>query len=181
MNVLKNNIKIIVLIIILILISSGISVFATSTYFANQVSYTTNKNAEIKTVEEALNDLYKNKNKKAKITNTVVKEIAYLGGDGAVNWNEQEYSKPGYGTLKIDATNIPNYEKLSINNFSIVINRMQVYYTSSSGTNNSGVDASIVSYENGILTINIPRHVRSSGNGTIYANLSIVAHYIDYE
>ena len=58
MNVLKNSIKWIVLIIIFIVISSGISVFATSTYFANQVNYTTNKNTEIRTVEEALNDLY---------------------------------------------------------------------------------------------------------------------------
>lgn len=61
MNVLKNNIKLIILIIILIIISSGISVFATSTYFANQVNYTTSKNGEIKTVADALNDLYSNK------------------------------------------------------------------------------------------------------------------------
>ena len=53
MGYLKKNIKWIILVIVLIIIASGISVYATTTYLANQVIY-----KDGKTVEEALNDLY---------------------------------------------------------------------------------------------------------------------------
>lgn len=53
MNILKNNIKLIILIIILVIISSGISVFATYNYLASDIKYTDNKS-----VSDALNELY---------------------------------------------------------------------------------------------------------------------------
>ena len=53
MEILKKNIKCIVLAIALIIIVSGASVYATSTYLASQVKYT-----DTKTVEQALNELY---------------------------------------------------------------------------------------------------------------------------
>ena len=57
MNLLKNNFRLIVFIIILILVSSGIGVFATYNYLASDVKYTDDKS-----VADALNDLYANKN-----------------------------------------------------------------------------------------------------------------------
>lgn len=53
MNLLKNNFRLIVFIIILILVSSGISVFATYNYLASDIKYTDDKS-----VADALNDLY---------------------------------------------------------------------------------------------------------------------------
>ena len=49
----KRNIKCIIIVIILMIIVSGVSVYATNTYLASQVTY-----KEDKSVEEALNDLY---------------------------------------------------------------------------------------------------------------------------
>lgn len=58
MRIVKKNIRWIILVIVLMIIVSGISVYATSTYLASQVTY-----KEGKTVEQALNDLYsKSKN-----------------------------------------------------------------------------------------------------------------------
>ena len=54
----NNRIALIVLIVVLLLITSGISVYATTTYFASQITYKDNK-----TVEYALNDLYTKSNK----------------------------------------------------------------------------------------------------------------------
>ena len=62
MNFIKKNIKLIIGIIIGAILISGISVYATSTIMANQVTY---KNG--KTVEQALNELYGRKVKILKI------------------------------------------------------------------------------------------------------------------
>lgn len=56
MNFLKKNIKWIILVIILMIIVSGVSAYATSTYLASQVVY-----KDGKTVANALDDLYRNK------------------------------------------------------------------------------------------------------------------------
>ena len=37
------------------------------------------------------------------------------------------------------------------------------------------------SYEDGYLTINIPRHIRNSGQGSINAKISIVAYYVELQ
>lgn len=58
MKFLKRNKKIIIGILIGAILAGGIVYAATS---ADKVTYTTNKNIEVKNVEEALNDLYNNK------------------------------------------------------------------------------------------------------------------------
>ena len=57
MKFLKNNSKLIVGFIVGVIVASSITVFAYS-YFANQVSYTTDNNSNVTNVSEALNDLY---------------------------------------------------------------------------------------------------------------------------
>ena len=55
MEILKRNTKWILGVIVLVVLVSGVSVYATTTYLASQVTY-----KDGKTVEEALNELYKN-------------------------------------------------------------------------------------------------------------------------
>ena len=62
MNTLKKNFKWIILVIILIIIASGISVYATSTYLATNVNYT--RNNTTKSVSDALDELYSMKDNK---------------------------------------------------------------------------------------------------------------------
>ena len=62
MNILKKNIKWIVLIVMGIVISSGVSIYATSNYLATQVNYTRN-NTTI-SVSNALDQLYAMKDNK---------------------------------------------------------------------------------------------------------------------
>lgn len=57
MKFLKNNLKLVIGLIIGAILASGITVYATTTYLANQVIYT-REGTDIKNVEEALNDLY---------------------------------------------------------------------------------------------------------------------------
>lgn len=71
MNILKNNIKVIVSIIILILIFSGISVFATYNYIASDIKYTDNK-----TVTDALNDLYGKMSKNDKVVLSINQTVS---------------------------------------------------------------------------------------------------------
>ncbi len=59
MKFIKKNIKFIVGIIIGMLLVSGVSVYATYKYFANEVSYT--KDGTEISVTDALNELYANK------------------------------------------------------------------------------------------------------------------------
>ena len=65
MGVIRKNIRWIILVIILMIIVSGVSVYATNTYLASQVTY-----KDGKTVEEALNELY-NKQKTKKIESII--------------------------------------------------------------------------------------------------------------
>ena len=66
MEFIKRNIKWIILVIILMVIVSGVSVYATTTYLASQVNYT-KQNGKTITVSEALNDLYNKKNSDIKL------------------------------------------------------------------------------------------------------------------
>ena len=63
MNFAKKNSRWIITIIVSIILASGISVYATTTYLASQINYTTEKNAEIENVEDALDELYTKTNK----------------------------------------------------------------------------------------------------------------------
>ena len=62
MDILKKNIKWIILVIVLIMVASGISVYATSNYLATQVNYT--RNNTTKSVSDALDELYSMKDNK---------------------------------------------------------------------------------------------------------------------
>ena len=71
----RNGVKLIIQIITiisLIIVVSGVSVYATATYMANQVGYTTDKNGKILTVEDALNDLYNNINTSADVNTEII-------------------------------------------------------------------------------------------------------------
>jgi len=130
----------------------------------------------------AYEDGYKKGQESAKIVRQVITSFKYSGHDVAEDWASSENPYYGYGTKQIDVTQIPNYDKLTKDNFCIELNNIEVAFGSSiSNINNAGVTATIVSYENGILTINIPRHVRNSYHGTAHLGISIVAYYIDYE
>ena len=64
MNILKNNFRLIIFAIILILVSSGIGVFAAYNYLASDIKYTNDKS-----VSDALNDLYLKYNDKENYDN----------------------------------------------------------------------------------------------------------------
>lgn len=74
MRFIKNNLKVIIAFIVGVILAGGI-VYATTS--ASQVSYTTDKNLEINTVAEALNDLYNKQisNGKAEYWNKGVENI----------------------------------------------------------------------------------------------------------
>ena len=73
----KNKLKYILIVGITAIICISGTAFAALQYQANSVSYTTAKNAEIKNVEEALNDLYKELN-----NNSTLSYITTLGSTG---------------------------------------------------------------------------------------------------
>lgn len=70
MNFLKNNIRIIIGLIIGVLIASGITVYAYS-YIASDISYTKPGTETAISVEEALNDLYSKSNKTSQQVTTL--------------------------------------------------------------------------------------------------------------
>ena len=58
MKFIKNNLKVIIAFVLGAILTGGIVYAAVS---ASEVSYTTNKNASVKNVEQALNELYNRK------------------------------------------------------------------------------------------------------------------------
>lgn len=120
MNILKNNIKRIVLIIILILISSGIGVFATYNYLASDVKYTDDKS-----VADALNDLYEKK-KNYILPNGII-NITENGNHDVANYSTAninvipqnseiiyESSTEGTETYTIKETDVEKYSMLFV-------------------------------------------------------------------
>ena len=95
MKFLKNNLKLIIGLIVGAILAGGIVYAAIS---AREVTYTTSKNAQVQTVADALNDLYKNK----KETFTKVATDLSSRYDQTVN-----------------LTNLPNYTELTTDNFFI--------------------------------------------------------------
>lgn len=94
-----------------------------------------------------------------------------------------EYSISNNGEKQIDIRNVPNYDKLSKDDFHIEIKTL-VVYLNGQGTatvNNDGVTFSIKEYKDGILTIDLPKHVRNLYGAYAVLNLDIVVYYIDYE
>lgn len=74
MKFIKENIIVIMIIIVVMIIVSGISVYATYMYFAKDVSYTKD-GTQVENVEQALNELYRNK----KETSDIEQEITTNG------------------------------------------------------------------------------------------------------
>lgn len=95
MNYIKKHMQLIVGMFIVILLVSGVSAYATYTYFATDVSYI--RNGTVISVTDALNDLYDEKK------NTVKK--VYLGE------YDSRYSKT------IDVSKYEGYQDFTINNF----------------------------------------------------------------
>ena len=71
MKFIKSNLKLIIGFIVGIILASGITVYAYS-YFASDVGYTTNKNGQVQTVADALNDLYGKINNSQTVSGTGV-------------------------------------------------------------------------------------------------------------
>ena len=111
MNFVKKNYKLIIGILIGVVFISGISVYATSQYLASKVSYTTEKNGKIQTVEEALNDLYTNK------TSSSAKYIGTYTSESVANSNN--------GTLTIPSVEEGSYLLLCFRTF---VNASKDYY-----------------------------------------------------
>ena len=98
MKFLKRNIKLFVGIIIGVLIAGGI-VYA-ATINAREVDYTTSKNGEVSTVEQALNDLY-----------------------NMMNSNTFEFGQPTFETYKGDRQNISVTKKVNSGKYLVAVSR----------------------------------------------------------
>ena len=98
MNFLRNNLKVIIGFLIGVVLASSITVYAAN-YFAKDITYT-REGTNIKSVEDALNDLYKNK-----IITPLNMELK-----GVVIGSNVERSS--YDAIKLDDLN--NYKKLTI-------------------------------------------------------------------
>lgn len=86
-KVFKNNIKIILAVIIAIVITGGISVYATASILANDVGYT-KQGTDVTNVAEALNDLYSKIGNKIIFSGTVGYEV--YGGTFYYDFNSND-------------------------------------------------------------------------------------------
>ena len=92
-KIIKDNIKIILAVVIAVIITSGISVYATYQYFAKDIGYTKKDGSQV-SVEAALNELYvKSKN----ISSEVVASQQYTQSTNNPTGNiEYTFEKKGY-------------------------------------------------------------------------------------
>lgn len=104
MKLLKSNLKLIIGFLIGVVITGGIVYAATS---ASQISYTTDKNADIKNVQEALNDLYK-KDSSSRKTPMLIKSNCHSDTK-----------------TTISVSNIECYQELTKDNFFIVMKKIE--------------------------------------------------------
>ena len=157
----KSKLKYILIIGITAIICISGTVFATG-YLAKDVSYT-REETNIKSVEEALNDLYAKE--KGNISIEVIDSFTY--------------SYSNYGQKTFDIKNIKGWEKFELENFSVRVNKYQLYGALSAGASGDTgeVEIKILSYENGMLTINFPRHTRGGGY-SVMMNVDILVTYV---
>ena len=94
MNFFKNNYKIIIGFIVGVILASSITVYAYN-YLASDIKYTNNK-----TVADALNDLYNKSNRNRILIGTVSQSVT---------------------EMNIDCTQYEGWEKLTIENFAVII------------------------------------------------------------
>lgn len=83
MKLLKKNIKWIILTVILVIIASEISVYATVNYLANQIIY-----KDGKTVEYALNDLYTKMTETQASSTVTIDSASVTGGSISYTFND---------------------------------------------------------------------------------------------
>ena len=108
MKFLKNNLKVIIAFLLGTILTGGIVYAAVS---ASEISYTTNKNANIKYVSEALNDLYTRTNTSAGKTKVLLES----------NLNTST-------SHSISASNIANYKNLTANDFIVEAVSLSEYH-----------------------------------------------------
>lgn len=129
----KNKIKIILILIITIIITSSITAYATYNYLAKDIAYTqTNETTNIENVEQALNDLYK-RNKSLNIN-----EVASYNYSGAQNNKDLEIVPNLEGKFILVLTSVyvtPNVPILAVNKFTV--DNQDVKYNISKTTDKS--------------------------------------------
>ncbi len=120
MKFIKKNIKIIIGFIVVAILASGITVYATYKYFATDVSYT--KDGTEISVAQALNELYKNKKETTDETLQITTNNKYSLGKYYNNIDvnvpiPEGYIKPS-GTFNIDRNgdySVSSYENVKVN------------------------------------------------------------------
>ena len=168
MKFLKNNLKLIIGILIGTILAGGIVYAATS---ASQVTYTTDKNAEIETVAEALNDLYSIKTK--------IEETDATPSD--ILSNKKAYTKNGLitGTMENSSAELINHTMFSK---TATLIESGTYYIvaisySNTGSNTAKNYTTLKSVTNGSFTVKSQKsgdgyygqvyEVISNGNSTV--------------
>lgn len=154
MKIIKNNIKLLIVIFISIIVTNGISVFATYNYFAKDVEYIKTDGIKIN-VEEALNELYTNR-----------KTIVLLQSDLS--------SKNAQSVL---ATSIPNYQNLTEDNFLIVHKSME--WAVEGVENQAASDNISKTYNSSTGTLNLGRQWQNwpGDNGTAWTTYDVYCIY----
>lgn len=138
MNFFRKNIRVIIGFVVGVILASGVTVYAYS-YIAKDVMYTKKDGSEI-SVDQALNELYERENIKY-----TLKRVS-LGETSGTNT-----------TRYYDATGIPNYQNLTVDNFSL----STTYIDSGSsagtycGTTYKGCENASYNSQTGILTVSI--------------------------
>lgn len=114
MEILKKKI---ILVIVLMIVVSGVSVYATSTYLASQVTY-----KDETSVADALNDLYTKTNKEIlnKLTLKIRSESYSSSDAGCTNYNFDAIPSiiNNYDYLKITSLDTNNVKKYEIKGYS---------------------------------------------------------------
>lgn len=149
-KILKNNIKIILAILITAVIAGGVSVYATYTYLAENVEYTKANGTKV-SVEEALNELY---NKNNNITSRVVacQSFAATSNNATVNI-EYTFEKAGYvivnlGTRSTGSSKGTTKHSIKINDVEQSSNNEELWVYTKAWTGNVEVGDTIKIYVN---------------------------------
>lgn len=76
-----------------------------------------------------------------------------------------------------DVKNIPGYENFTTDNFCISLDFIQTHGGIGNGININGVNTKL-EYENGILTVDLPPHIREVNGMSPFLGVPIVLHYV---
>lgn len=129
--------------------------------------------------KDAYEDGYNAGKKDAKIERKVIESLRYAGGNTGYNTTLADGRRVTHGTLTYDISKIlpEHYQNLTRDNFVADVSLAYVYYDNNSLTTTSDpIVIGIISYENGILTVDFPEHIRDGR--TFSLDISIIAYYI---